>query len=358
MWYLCPAEINSQHDINIKWRNPVNESFQVIEGQSWHGQQQTPYDRLPIQAQQSVRTPVWDLSKHAAGLVIRFNTNAQNIIVRYTVSGNHAMNHMPATGVSGVDLYALTEDDNWLWCRGNRNFSDTITYAYNNLTSADYEYRLFLPLYNQVTWLEIGVPQEDELTLLPIREQAPMVVYGTSIAQGGCASRPGMGWTNIVSRELNRPLINLAFSGNGRLEPELIELIAEINASVYVLDCLPNLTDAELYPEQELTKRINQAVRTLKMHRPNTPILLVEHAGYTDGLIQEQRKRDYQRVNRIQKNVFEQLKKDNVTGLHYLSHDEINLQLDDMVDGTHPNDLGMMHYAEAYKEALTAVFQK
>ena len=84
----------------------------------------------------------------------------------------------------------------------------------------------------------------------------PIVVYGTSIAQGGCASRPGLAWTNILGRKLDRPVINLAFSGNGKLEKELIELLSEIDASLYVLDCLPNLTSPEYYSTGELKKRI------------------------------------------------------------------------------------------------------
>lgn len=351
---LSGVSVKPQNELN--WWNPVE--HEAVEGLAWTDESEYPYHRLPGRAQNLVREPVWNLSKHTAGVLIRFQTNATDITVRYQVSGSLDMQHMPATGVSGVDLYLLDSDNNWRWCRGNRDFSDTISYEFSGLSVIDGVYNLYLPLYNHVDWLQIGVNNQSVFSLLPVRDENPIVVYGTSIAQGACASRPGMGWTNIVSREMGYPLINLAFSGNGRLEPELIELLAEIDAKVYVLDCLPNLTNESTYSEQELTRRISFAVKTLKEQRPNTPILLVEHAGYTDGLIQEQREAAYQRVNRIQKEVFDQLKKAGVTGLHYLSHDEINLQLDDMVDGTHPNDLGMMHYAEAYKMALEPILIK
>jgi lysophospholipase L1-like esterase len=348
----------------IQWWNPAEHNFPVIEGQAWTSEVKDTYDRLPARAQDDVREPVWNLSKHAAGLQIRFRSNAEEIVVRYAVGGNRAMDHMPATGVSGVDLYAVDADGNWLWCRGSRSFADTITYRFNGLRPNDRyhemgrEYRLYLPLYNSVRWLEIGVAEGSLFSPLPVRMEKPVVVYGTSIAQGACASRPGMAWTGILDRKMDRPLINLAFSGNGRLEPELIDLLTEIDAKIYILDCLPNLTNTELYPDEELTGRILNAVRTLKERRPDTPILLVEHAGYTDGFISPDREKAYARVNWAQRKAFGQLKAEGHTGLYYLPYEEVCLQLDDTVDGTHPNDLGMQRYAEAYEQKLREILQE
>lgn len=359
-WILDTAQCQS----TIKWWVPAEHKFQVIEGQAWPQEVQGSFDRLPVSAQDVVREPVWGLSKNSAGLMIRFRSNAEEIQVRYAVNGNHAMHHMPATGVSGVDLYAIDSDGKWLWCRGDAHFSDTITYRFNGLMANDRyhqlgrEYRLYLPLYNQVEWLEIGVTEADYFSPLPVRMEKPIVVYGTSIAQGACASRPGMAWTSILDRKLDRPLINLAFSGNGRLEPELIDLLVEIDAKIYILDCLPNLTSATTYDDQELKRRVLESVRQLKQKRPNVPVLLTDHAGYTDGFISPNRMTAYTRVNQIQQAAFSQLKAEGYHGLYYLTQEAIHLQLDDMVDGTHPNDLGMMHYAEAYEKKLRSILQE
>lgn len=345
--------LHAQSD-SLKWWNPEQSAFTVIEGQAWPGETESPYDRLPTRAKTQVRGAVWSLSKNNAGIMIRFRSNSDQIMVRYTVNGNHALPHMPATGVSGVDLYAIDSDGQELWCRGQWQFKDTIIYRFAGLVpNGPYheqgrEYRLYLPLYNQVNWLEIGVPEKTLFKPLPVRPEKPIVVYGTSIAQGGCASRPGMAWTSILGRQLDRPLINLAFSGNGRLEKELIELIGEIDAKIFILDCLPNLVSQEQYPDEEVKNRITSSVRHLRENHPETPILLVEHAGYTDGEIMPARKEAYQRLNRIQKETFGELLKEGVQHLYYLSYDEMDLGMDDMVDGTHPNDLGMQHYAEAY----------
>lgn len=361
---LLPFITFSQEAQGLQWWDPIQHDFHTIEGQAWPEEVKAPYDRLPARAEGVVRNPVWNLSRHSAGQLIRFRSNAENITVRYGVKGNHAMNHMPATGVSGVDLYAINSDGQWLWSKGNRSFGDTIVYQFKELKPNDgyhkfgREYRLYLPLYNSVEWLEIGVADGDFFRPLPVRMEKPIVVYGTSIAHGACASRPGMAWTNILGRKIDHPMINLAFSGNGRLEKELIDLLVELDPKVFVIDCLPNLWRAEQYDDAELTRRILTSVRQLKKEKPDTPVLLTEHAGYTDGFITPDRLKAYTRVNEIQQKAFKQLKDEGLEGVYYLPYEDLKLGLDDMVDGTHPNDLGMMHYAEAYEKALRKVLQE
>lgn len=345
----------------MNWWNPATNEFNVLEGQAWPGETESSFDRLPAKANGLVRDAVWNLGQHNAGIMLRFRSNAEEIIVRYQVAGNLEMNHMPATGVSGVDLYAIDHDGKWSWCRGQRSFTDTITYHFRGLSpNGPYhnyggEFRLYFPLYNKVTWLEVGVAPGDYFKPLPVRLERPMVVYGTSIAQGGCASRPGMAWTAVLDRAMDMPLINLAFSGNGRLENEVVELVGEIDAKFFIIDCLPNLTNEELYPDTELEKRIVESVSYLRKKHPSTPILLVEHAGYTDGPIMPDRQNAFERVNRVQRYTYSKMLQQGMSDLHYLSHEELNIRMDDMVDGTHPSDLGMQHYADAYEKKLRQI---
>src|SRR6185312_3848447 len=235
----------AQNQNDYTWWNPAENSFPVVEGQGWHEGLKSFYDRFPSRAENTVRKDVWNLSQHSAGLYIKFESDAEDIIVRYVATNktNYGMPHMPATGVSGVDLYAIDQSGKWVWAPGKFSFGDTITYHFVNMKvdpvfkSRPSEFRLFLPLYNGVSWMQIGVPQNKKFTPLALTKEKPVVVYGTSIAQGACASRPGMAWTNILERKLDRPLINLAFSGNGRLEQPVLDLINEIDAQLYVLDC-------------------------------------------------------------------------------------------------------------------------
>lgn len=191
-----------------KWFDPASSPFSVIEGRGWQQNElAAPYDRLPQKMEQLVRPPVWGLSHNTAGEYINFKTNATTIVIRYKVAGNQAMPHMPATGVSGVDLYAKDQNGKWQWARGGYRFGDTIEYRFNNLPlfAVKAMCRLYLPLYNTVTWMNIGVPSDAEFAVLPASKEKPVVLYGTSIMQGACASRPGLAWPNILGRKLNKP---------------------------------------------------------------------------------------------------------------------------------------------------------
>ena len=303
------------------------------------------------------------MSRNSAGLSIRFVSNAPQIIIRYKVTGSASMPHMPSTGVSGVDLYGIDSDGTWHLASGKYSFKDTVVYNFDKLRPNDNyhklgrEYRLFLPLYNSVRDLEIGFPGGSIFTVLPQRMEKPIVVYGTSIAQGACASRPGMAWTNIVARKLDRTVINLAFSGNGRLEKEVVDLINEIDAKVFVLDCLPNL----IYPiveRKELQKRIIESVKSLRAKHPQTPILLTEHDGYTEGYLMPHRQPLFEEANQDLREAFGQLTTEKVANIYLLPISEIGMDLDCMVDGTHPNDLGMMRYAIAYEKKLREILQQ
>src|SRR3954471_20652175 len=321
-----------------KW-NPALNTLQVLEGQSWPKEVKNYYDRLPAKAENMVRNEVWELSQNTAGLSFRFRTNANEIIVKYIVTGKPQFPHMPATGVSGVDLYAKNSDGKWLWCAGKYSFGDTIVYRFKGMLSADeyknpFEYMLYLPLYNSIKWLEVNVPEESLFTPLPARKENPILVYGTSIAQGGCATRPGLAWTNILSRKLDRPVINLGFSGNGRLEKELISLITEVDAKLYVLDCLPNLTPGNV-TTTELKKRIVESVQQLQSTRPAIPVLLTDHDGYTDENINPGSKEEYELLNRVLKREFDSLTTSGTKNIYLLTKNEIGQDIESMVDGTH-----------------------
>lgn len=347
----------------FQWWKPADTPFPVIDGRAWSSELKDTLQRLPGRTKSLVRPAVWGLSQQPAGLFLRFFSNAPQIKVRYQIVGSPGMPHMPATGVSGVDLYAIDSDGTWHFCTGKYSFKDTVEYNFDKLSPSDKyhqlgrEFRLYLPLYKAISGLEIGVAEGSKFNPLPLMQEKPIVVYGTSIAQGACASRPGMAWTNILSRKLDRPVINLGFSGNGRLEPELIDLINEIDAKVIVLDCLPNMT-TERFTQPELQKRIIESVRSIRAKHPTTPILLTEHAGYSEGFMVPTRQTFYQEANQSLQTAVDQLRFQDVKGLHTLTFGEINFDLDATVDGTHPNDYGMMVQAQAYEKKLRLILQE
>jgi len=364
---ICCVQIQTvlaQKEEDIKWWNPAQSPFPVIEGQAWPNKVNYVYDRLPEYAKKKVREDIWDLSRNSAGLSIRFKTDASRILVRYKVTGSLSMPHMPATGVSGVDLYSKNSTEKWLWHKGKYSFGKTINYRFVNLPNdstidyQDIEFQLYLPLYNTVERLEIGVPKNNKFEFLPISIKKPVVVYGTSIAQGACASRTGMAWTAILQRKMDMPVVNLGFSGNGELEEELIGLIAEIDAEVYVLDCFPNLIPGKEFSLSEVYKRIINSVKTLRQKRPKISVLLVEHAGYGDAATNKNRNKPVLALNKIAKKAFADLKAIGIENIYLLTKDEIGLNTDSYVDGTHPSDYGMLQYASAYEKSIREILNE
>lgn len=313
-----------------------------LEGQGW-SETAHPYDRLPAKAEGVAPPAVWSLSQHSAGLSVRFVSDSPEISARWSVrSENLAMPHMPATGVSGLDLYAK-DGDTWRWLAQGRPSQQigNVAKLVGSAPAGMHEYTIFLPLYNGTEKLEIGVKPGSTLAKGPARADArPIVFYGTSITHGGCASRPGMSYPAIVGQRLDRDHINLGFSGNGRMEPEMATLIAELNASVFVLDCLPNMT-----PEQ-VTERVAPSVKTLRAAHPETPIVLVENIIYQSSWFYEG-DGGHVAKNAALKKVYEGLVAEGVAGLTYVPCDDL-LGSDGLgtVDGVHPTDLGFLRQAD------------
>lgn len=342
-----------------QWHNPAKAGFKVIQNQAWPDEIGERYVRLPDRAQADVRPAVWNLSRQSAGLAVHFYCNAPEIRVRYTVGGAHSMPHMPATGVSGVDLYCIDSDGARHFNFGSYSFGDTISYHYRNIPAnkyhrLGYEYRLYLPLYNAVKWLEIGVPESASFQFLPLVEDLPIVVYGTSIVQGACASRPAMGWTNLLERAVDHPVVNLGFSGNGRMEEPLIDLISEIDARAYVFDCLPNLTENS---DEEVYRLLTEGVKRLRTKR-TAPILMVEHIGYSNARVETEKMHHQVRLNRVSREAFSALTASGVQDLHYLSCEKLNIPPDGWVDYIHLSDLGMWQQACMVEKKIREILRE
>ena len=213
-----------------------------------------------------------------------------------------------------------------------------------NMQPEEREYMLYLPLYDGLVSLAIGVDSlatiDQPLIDYPICKK-PVVFYGTSILQGGCASRPGMAHTNIISRRLNRECINLGFSGNALLDLEVAKVIAEVDASVFVLDFVPNAS------VEQMKERMETFYRIIRSKHPATPVVFIEDPIFTHTLYDERIAKEVQRKNDTLKEIFNRLKKENEKNIIFISSK--NMLGEDgeaTIDGIHFTDLGMMRYAD------------
>lgn len=322
-----------------------------IEGKGYR-ETKAPFDRLPAKAEGVVRPPVWGLSRHSAGMCARFVTDATTIKARWTlISPRLAMPHMPATGVSGLDLYVKTERGKWRWLAGGRpsKLTNTATLV-GGIPKGRREYMLYLPLYNGVSSVELGIPAGKQLAIAPPRQgnaAKPIVFWGTSITQGGCASRPGMVHTAILGRRLNRPVINMGFSGNGKMEPEMASLLAELDASVFVIDCLPNMV------AKEVSQRVEPLVRILRKTHLETPILLVEDRSYSDSFLLESKRQRNETNRAALKVAYQRMTKAGIKNLSYLTGEgQLGDDGEATVDSSHPTDLGFVRMADKFEASL------
>jgi len=320
-----------------------------LEGKGWSDTKHF-YDRLPARAEGVVRTPVWSLSHDSAGMCVRFTTDATNISARWTVRRETlAMSHMPASGVSGVDLYArLKGGRRWLGAARPEKSVTTEKTLVSGLMPEWRECMLYFPLYNGIEKLEIGVPAEAKFEAsAPRAGIKPIVFYGTSIVQGGCATRPGMAHTAILGRRLDWPVINLGFSGSALCEPEIADLLAELDPAVYVLDPLPNMRT------EWVEERLRPLVAKLRSAHPHTPIVLVEHAGPASAPFRASGSMGYRQSNASLRKVYEQLRKAGDRKLLYVQGDRyVGTDGEGTVDGVHPTDLGFARMADALEPTL------
>ncbi len=330
---------------NTKWSNVADWG---IEGKGWSDTERY-YDRLPAKAKGTVRKAVWELSRHSAGMCAHFQSNATTIYARYLLRSDRlAMPHMPATGVSGLDLYVKDARGAWRWLAVLQPRSQHIDQVLvDKLPTGDKQFKLYLPLYNGIEKLEIGVPPGTTITPLDPRNAKPILFYGTSILHGACASRPGMAFPAILGRRLNLPTINLGFSGNGRMESEVATLLSELDPCTYVIDCLPNMNG------DQVLERAPILIDIIRRARPDTPILLVEDRMNDNAAHREGRVAHHLKNRAALQRVFLSSKEKGIRNLFYLNgENHLGQDGDATTDGSHPNDLGMVRYADNYEPAL------
>lgn len=299
------------------------------------------YDRLPLSYKDLVREPVWNLSKASAGLSIRFLSNSTSISVKWTVLNNNTMNHMAETGIKGIDLY-FNNKGKWQYLDTARPQGvDSESVIISNMPSEMREFKMFLPLYDGLVDIEVGIDSNSVIKKPIKNERKPIVFYGTSITQGGCASRPGMAHTNIISRKLNRDCLNFGFSGNGRMEQAIAKLIAEIDPAFYVIECLPNMKAAQV------TERTIPLVNAIRKKHPETAILFVENFIYEPSILDKKMATAIHQKNAALKAEYAKMMDAEFSNIFYI--DSKNATGDDFegtVDGVHFTDLGFIRYAD------------
>lgn len=341
---IYPESINGEQ---LTWHSPLKPPFHIA-GFPWLAQDGV-YRRLPLASKDVLRPAVDTLAYCTAGGQIRFRTNSSRLAIKVRLAGPANMHHMPPTGQCGFDCY-LGEP-------GEQHFISTAIFK---PTASEYESQLYkwdtkkdvavtlnFPLYQGVEEVWIGVDNDAVISDAPdYASSKPVVLYGTSVTQGGCASRPGMAYSNILSRMIPVEFVNLGFSGNGKGEPELAHILAEIeDPALYILDYEGNTGEVE-----NITRTLPEFIRILRARHPEVPILVVSRIRNAGDRFYEERRELNNSRRLVQIENVEQRRAEGDRNIHFVDGSKLlgeDYDRECTVDGVHPTDLGFMRMAQS-----------
>lgn len=337
------------------WTYVDAQNLRII-NHAFAGETERTYARLPRYVKDSIPEgrELWDRQQCSSGIGVRFATNSTRIGCKYTLYWDTHMIHMADTGLKGTDLYILEGDSVWRHVNTNRpyvkkdengNKTKLVESTYvSNLDGKMHEYVIYFPLYDGIEDFSVKVDSGAVITKGSpevINANRRIVAYGTSILQGGCASRTGMAATNIIGRELNCEVANLGFSGEGKQDTYIARAMATIpDVDVFLLDPVPNCTEMMC---DTLTYNF---VKTLRALRPDVPIVMLEGPIYPYARYDSFFGKYLPKKNNAFRRNYERLKAENPNNLYYVTSEGLDGPEDDgTVDGIHLTDLGFLHYA-------------
>lgn len=315
------------------------------------------YARIPAFRKDVTRYEVYELGQHSAGISIRFRSDSPDIILKWNTVFNNHMTHMADIGTRGLDLYTLTDDGRWRYIGPGRPMGNpTYWTASANMEPKMREYMIHLSLYDQVDKLEIGIDEGYSIEKPQVdspRRGKPVVIYGTSLAHGATASRPGMAASNILQRELDCEFINLGFSANGKLDYEIAEMMADVDAAAYIMDNIPNSS------VDQIRNKTEKFVKILRDRHPDVPIIFIEDPKFPGIPLNKKITAEVERKNRAIREVYAQMTANGLDNTYYV--EQINLQPEDgdaTSDEYHYTDIGFRKYCDTLLPILRNILNK
>lgn len=311
------------------------------------------YDRLPSGITTNVNGGVRNMKSHSSGLAFRFRTDSSKMTAKWVLRRPMGPgDNMTGIVQSGIDVYVRRAGGRWKYLRTGRSKKPGGQVSFS--WAPGEECMIHLPLYNGIESFSLGINDGAKIEAPPPHRLSdkPVVFYGTSITHGGCASRPGLGFVNVIGRELDVEVVNLGFSGSGVMEYEMSEHIARIDASCYVLDCLWNMSlDRKTSPLRSVEGNYEPFIRNLRARRPHVPIIMAEQC---DVFMGPPNAKDV-----FIRKLYEKLLAEGWKKLYYLPKSGMySGDREGTVDGCHPNDLGMMTMARAFGDAVRQAVER
>lgn len=335
-------------DGNIEWIEFTDERIRVYGAHSF-----SPVTRMPVEIAEKVSEGISGLNYHTAGIRFHIRTDSKLIALNIKWKSQTKFSHMPPSGSSGFDIYQFNENV-YKFCGAyipsvnSPDGFEGIVWTSGNMC----DYLINFPLYNGIEKLYIGVRKDSKFEE-PFKyknDGLPIVFYGSSITQGGCASRPGNSYQSHLSRKFNLDYINLGFSGNAKGEPLMAEYMAGLKMCAFVSDYDYNAPNSE-----HLEATHYNLYKTIREKNPYIPYIMLSRPSFGIGNSDTQRRRE------IIKNTYKKAKDNGDRNVYFIDGAEIyNCDMGDSmsVDGCHPTDLGFYRFYETLKPLFQKLFGK
>ncbi|MBE6598957.1 MAG: hypothetical protein E7638_05895 [Ruminococcaceae bacterium] len=311
------------------------------------------YIRMPLDTAFAANPGTHVLAHHTAGGRIRFRTNSKYIAAKVITPSRDVMPHITAVGQSGFDVYIDDNRHPRYFCSAFPSFreeGDAFCYDFIRHTDGEtHTYTINMPLYSGVKAFYIGfepdsvIEEAEKYTI-----EQPIVYYGSSITQGGCASRPGNAYQALLSRRFDCDFLNLGFSGSARGEPAMAEYLASLDPSIFVMDYDYNAPSPD-----HLRETHEPLFKAFRAAHPLTPVIMVTCPDFrtTPNLIERRE---------IIRTTYENARNSGDGNVHFINGETLfegEFRDSCTVDGCHPNDLGFFRMAQVIGNVMEPIIE-
>ena len=312
-----------------------------------------PYQRLDSADYPALPLAVKRLSTNSAGIAISFTTNSRVIAAKWCVSESKQKTNLTAIAHKGLDLY-IKKEGKWQFAGVAQPNGTCNEYVLvKNMDDSEKECLLYLPLYDSVDGVEIGVEENAHLKPLADPFRKRILIYGSSIVQGASASRPGIAYPARLSRETGLNFINLGFSGSAKMEKSVADMVASFPADAYILDCVPNSSP------QQIKERTANFVNTIRNNYPKAPIIVIPTIVREHGFFDQVVGKHVAQQNLAIKAEVKSLQQSGVKDLYLIGEGHLlGSDHEGTTDGTHPNDLGFDRMFQQLKPEIMNIFKR
>ena len=315
--------------------------------------EQHPYHRID-HAATNLNKKLATMAEEAAGLYVSFKTNSSFVAASWSIVPHRTRDNMSMIIQRGLDLY-IKQDGEWRYAQSSRITPDPAVTSYKKLLvkrlpKEEKEFMLYLPGWSEVKSLQIGIEEGATIEGTPSPFRHKVVVYGSSITHGACASRAGMTYTAIMSRNLGIDFINFGFAGQCMMQPEFLEILQKCEADAFIFDTFSNPS------AKVIEARLANFVEGITKAHPGKPLIFIQSAIPLETCVdpgkRAKRELRFGTAARIMKELQKQYK-----DIYLLDVKDV-IGKDGSADNTHPNDLGFSRFVDTYQPKIAKILRK